>query len=197
MSKGVRAVLIGIVVAFVLSFGLAYFYAAAGEPDTPQAVLVGCVFGAITAYIFGNLAGNRSIANASDAQKREALARAPEPGKALLYLYREGFVAKLAGLNLSIDGRVVAQLKAPRFTLVVVPARQVALSAAFGGLAGPQNKKSEIVLDASAGGIVVVRITMAMGMLQGSVTMKPQPDPAAARQRLASFTMTPAEVPEV
>jgi len=197
MSKGVRAVVIGIVVAFALSFGLSLLYSAAGKPDTMQAVLIGCVFGAITAYIFGNLAGNRSIPNASAAQRSEALARTPPAGRALLYLYRQGFVARLAGLNLSIDGRVVAQLKAPRFTLVAVPARQLTLTAAFGGLAGPQNKPSELVIDASAGGIVVVRITMAMGMLQGSIRMERQSDPVAARRALASMTMTPADVPEI
>ena len=107
--------------------------------------------------------------------------------------------ASSPGLPASTSRSTVAssQLKAPRFTLVAVPARQLTLTAAFGGLAGPQNKPSELVIDASAGGIVVVRITMAMGMLQGSIRMERQSDPVAARRALASMTMTPADVPEI
>jgi hypothetical protein len=197
MSKGIRAIVIGVIVAIVVGFLIGLLNSIATDTPPLNAWLFGGVAGALTAYILGNLSGNRSIAKASDEQKREALARMPPTGKALLYLYREGFVAKLAGLNLSIDGRVVAQLKAPRFTLIVVPARPLTLSAAFGGLAGPQNRRSEIVVNASAGGIVVVKMTIAMGLLQGSVNMQPQPDPQAARQALASMAMTPADVPEI
>jgi hypothetical protein len=197
MSKGVRAIVIGVIVAIVVGFLIGLLNSVATDTPPLNAWLFGAVAGAITAYILGNLSGNRSIANASDEQRREALARMPPPGKALLYLYRQGFVAKLAGLNLAIDGRVVAQLKAPRFTLVTVPARPLALTASFGGLAGSQSRKSEIVVNASAGGIVVVKMTVAMGMVQGSVNMQPQPDPQAARQALASMAMTPADVPEI
>ena len=44
------------------------------------------------------------MAKASDAEKQAALQMQPPPGKAVIYVYREGFVAKLAGLNLQVDG---------------------------------------------------------------------------------------------
>src|SRR5689334_14861869 len=137
-AKAIRAVVIGFIVAFLVALGLGYLDSVAGQPDLMQETLIGAVFGGITAYILGNLAGNRSIASASGAERAAALARTPPPGKMLLYVKREGFIAKMAGLNLSIDGRPVAQLKAPRFTLIALPARQFNLGAAFGGLAGAQ-----------------------------------------------------------
>ena len=196
-AKALRAVIIGIVVAFVVAFGLSYLDSVTGNPDLFQEAWIGAVFGAITAYILGNLSGNRRIASASDAERAAAITRAPPPGKMLLYVVREGFVAKMAGLNLSIDGRPVAQLKAPRFTLLTLPARQTTLSAAFGGLAGAQSKPNEIVVYPPAGGIVVVKVTVAMGLVQGSVKFAVQPDPEAIRKSLAFVTMTPADAPEI
>jgi len=196
-AKAIRAVIIGFIVAFVISLAMAWLDAIAGQPDLPQEVLIGAVFGAITAYILGNLAGNRSIASASGADRAAAIARTPPPGKMLLYVVREGFIARMAGLNISIDGRPVAQLKAPRFTLIALPARQTTLGAAFGGLAGAQSKPNEIVLEPPANGILVVKITIAMGLVQGSVKFAVAPDAEAARKSLASTTMTPADVPEI
>ena len=196
-AKAIRAVIIGFIVAFVVSLAMAWLDAIAGQPDLPQEVLIGAVFGAITAYILGNLAGNRSIASASGADRAAAIARTPPPGKMLLYVVREGFIARMAGLNISIDGRPVAQLKAPRFTLIALPARQTTLGAAFGGLAGAQSKPNEIVLEPPANGVLVVKITIAMGLVQGSVKFAVAPDAEAARKSLASTTMTPADVPEI
>lgn len=197
MSKAVRAVIFGVLVAVAVSAAMAYLDAVTGKSDMTTDVIIGAVFGAITAYVFGNLAGNRSIANAGNAERATALIRTPPPGKMLLYIQREGFVAKMAGLNIAIDGRPVAQLKAPRFTLIVVPARQTTLSAGFGGLAGPQNRAGEIVIDPPPGGIAVVKIAVAMGLVQGSLRFTVQPNPQGARAALATIPMTPADVPEI
>ncbi len=197
MSKGVRAVVIGLVVGFAVAFALSLVDRANGESLTLSTLFVGGFAGLFTAYILGNLSGNRSVANASEAQRKQALAAVPPPGKMLLYVQRYGFVAKLAGLNVSIDGRVVAQLKSPRFTLITLPARAFTLSAKFGGLAGPQSQGGEIVIAPPPGGIVVVKASTEIGLVQGSIRLVVQPDAVAARNALASVTMTPAEVPEI
>jgi hypothetical protein len=112
---------LGVVVALVVGLGFGFVMGLDGQDHTASATIGGLGAGVVAAYLFGNLAGNRRIASASSAEKTAALSRTPPPGKALLFLYREGFVAKLAGLNLMVDGKPVAQLKSPRFTCIVVP----------------------------------------------------------------------------
>src|ERR1700761_1231969 len=197
MSKMIRAVVIGFVVAFVVGLAIGMLNAATPGTEPMSPTFWGGFAGVLTAFILGNLAGNRRIANASNADRDAALTRSPPPGKALLYVYRSGFVAKLAGLNVAIDGRPVAQLKSPRFTLITIPARPVMLTTAFGGLAGPQNKKGELTVDASGGGIYVVQITLGFGWVQGQVKLTQEANGETARKALASFAMTPADAPEI
>lgn len=197
MPKWLQAALIGFGVALVVGFGLSAILSGNGEDNTTVVLFNAVVWGAIAAYIFGNLAGNRSIATASDADKEAALARKAPLGKALLYVYREGFVAKLAGLNIAVDGNNMAQLKAPRFTVLTIPAGQHKLTAQFGGLAGAQNKTGELSFDAPAGGTVAVRINMQMGMLKGSVQFTPESDIAAALQKMGAMPMTPPDIAEI
>jgi hypothetical protein len=198
MSKYMRPVLIGLVVGFVVAFGLGLLYGSIGEGASNTPWYTGAGAGVVTAYILSNLAGSRAGgASATPDRKRQVLAAAPAAGKALLYLYREGFVAKLAGLNVSVDGREVVQLKSPRFTCVTVPAGSHTISAAFGGLAGVQSKPSDVTVDAPADGAIAVRITMKMGAVQGGIALTPQSDMAAVKLALAKMPMTPADVSEV
>ena len=188
--KYVRAIVIGFAVALVTGVALNVLLHGTGR-------WIAIFAGVMTAYLLSNLAGNRKIADASDADKRAALERRPPSGKALVYLYREGFVAKLAGLDLKIDGRPVAQLKSPRFTCVAVPAGSHVISGRFGGLAGAQSKFSELTIQAPADGVVCVRIGVSMGLLQGSLQMTVAADTAAAMRTLATLPMTPADVAEL
>jgi hypothetical protein len=197
MSKTVQAILLGGGVALVVAFGLSFLFAVVGAPSGGLPVLLGVLMGVFTAYIFGNLAGNRKIANASASDQAAALNRAPPPGKALVYLYREGFVAKLAGLNLAIDGKPVGQIKSPAFTCIVVSPGAHNVSAAFGGLAGAQSRGEDCRIDVDAGQGVAVRMAIKMGMVQGSVDMTVESDMAAVRGKLAKMPMTPPDVAEV
>ena len=119
------------------------------EGVTPY--IYGIFTGAFFAYIFANLAGNRKVPTADAAQKEAALALKPPPGKALLVVYREGFVAKLAGLNIAVDGQEFAQLTAPKFTVLTLPAGAHTLTCGFGGLAGPQSKPGSYEFDVARG----------------------------------------------
>jgi hypothetical protein len=197
MSKTVQAVILGCVVALIAGVGFGFLLGLDGQNHTFMAGMSGAGAGIFAAYIFGNLAGNRRIANASDAEKTTALSRQPPPGKALVFLDREGFVAKLAGLNITIDGKPVAQLKSPRFTCVVVPAGAHAISAKFGGLAGAQSLMGECSLDAPADGAAAVRMTTRMTMTRNGVDLQPQADMAAVRVSLAAMPMTPPDLAEI
>jgi len=197
MSKYMRAVLIGVVVGFLVAFGLGALYAATGIRGSNMPTLSGLGAFAITTYLLANLAGNRSGPSATADQRAKALAAQPPAGKALLYLYREGFVAKLAGMNVSIDGRVVAQLKSPRFTCITVAPGTHVVTAGFGGLAGPQNKTSELTVEIAPDSIAALRMTMQMGMLQGSVAIVQQTDLAPVLRVLAGMTMISPDIAEI
>jgi len=197
MSKTVQAILLGVAVALVVSFGVGVLMGAVGDPNPARGVAPGLFLGLFTAYIFGNLAGNRKIANASGAEQSEAVRREPPPGKGLVFLYREGFVAKLAGLNLAIDGKPVGQIKSPAFTCVVVQPGAHNVGAAFGGLAGAQSRGEDCRIDVAAGQSVAVRMGVRMGMVQGSVDMTVETDMAAVRGKLAKMPLTPPDVAEL
>jgi hypothetical protein len=189
-----------IVIASLSGFAAAFIAGAAVTLLVGPGGLVwycGIVAGLITAYLVLNLSGNRTVAGASAEQKRVALAREPEAGRALLYVYREGFVAKLAGLDIAIDGRPVAQLKSPRSTCIGLPAGPHILTAGFGGLAGPQNKTGHFAFEAAAGSTIAIRIASQLGAVQGSLDIATVADPAAARKTLAGMTMVPADLAEL
>lgn len=197
MSKTLQAVILGCVVALVVSTGGGILLGLGGEPQPFGATTAGVGLGLLSAFVFANLSGNRRIANASDADKAVALSRQPPPGKALVFLYREGYVAKLAGMNVSIDAKPVAQLKSPRFTCIVVPAGHHVISAKFGGLVSAQSLMGECALDVGADSAAAVRIGVRMTIGRNGIDLEPQADVAAARAHLAGMPMTPPDLAEI
>jgi hypothetical protein len=152
----------------------------------------GTMLGIFTFYILANLAGNRKIAVATDAERIQALKFEAPADKALLYIYREGFVGMAAGLNITVDGKDVTQLKSPRFTYVTLAPGAHTVTAAFGGLAGPQNKPATLEFPVEAGGIIAVRVTLAMGLMRNSITIGREPDLGAVQAKLANTIMVSA-----
>ena len=71
------------------------------------------------------------------------------------------------------------------------------VSAAFGGLAGPQNNPDQVAVEVPAGGQVALRITMRMGALRNRVDIARQEDWQAACLTLAGMTMTQPDLAEV
>jgi hypothetical protein len=191
MSKYTRAIIAGLIAAAVMTFLMTFVF----EGATPY--IYGVFTGAFVAYIFANLAGNRKVATAGAAEKDAALALKPPPGKALLAVYREGFVAKLAGLNIAVDDKEFAQLTAPKFTVLALPAGAHTLTCGFGGLAGPQSKRGTYSFEAAADSVTTVGIGVAMGLVQGSMTFTPIADANAARAKLSRMPMVKAEPAEI
>jgi hypothetical protein len=191
MSKYTRAIVAGFIAAAVMTFLMSFVF----EGITPY--IYGTFTGAFVAYIFGNLAGNRKVAVAATAEKDAALKLQPPPGKALLVVFREGFVAKMAGLNLAVDGKEFAQLTAPKFTVVALAPGAHTLTCGFGGLAGPQSKPGTYSFEVAEGGVAAVGIGVAMGLVQGSMTFTPLADANAARAKVSRMPMVTAEPAEV
>jgi len=185
------------VVAFIVGFGLSFLFASRGVSGDGLPTWIGLLFGAITAYALSNLAGIRKVATADQAARTAALAMAPPPGKALIYLYREGFVGMAAGLNVAVDGKTIAQLTSPRFTCCVVSPGPHTLSAAFGGLAGPQNRSEAVEVMASPASVHVYRLSLSLGALKNTIKATPVTDLAAAKATLGRMKMTTPDLAEV
>jgi hypothetical protein len=174
---------VGVVVSMVFGFLLGPGF---------LTTFMGALFGFLTFYILANLAGNRKIAVAGDAERIQALKFEAPADKALLYIYREGLVGMAAGLNISIDGKEVTQLKSPRFACVTLAPGAHTVTAAFGGLAGPQNRPASLEFPVEAGGIVAVRVTLAMGLMRNSLTLGRQSDLGEVQAKLANIVMVSA-----
>ena len=192
MKKYIPGIVIGFVAAVLFGFLMRFVF-----PEGTASVWYGAFFGVFVAYIFANLAGNRKIPSASEAEKQAVLQLRPPAGKVLLVVFREGFVAKLAGLNLFLDGKPFAQLTSPKFTSVVVPPGAHNLSCGFGGLAGPQSQKGSYDFQATADSFVAVRIGARIGAIQGVMSLKPVEDAQALRAKLAGMPMVKADVAEL
>jgi hypothetical protein len=193
MQKFLVPAIAGFVTAFAVNFLLSAMSAAGGEKPDNIGLIAGIGLGVVVTIIFFNLSGNRStVAAGADARQR-ALAFTPTPGKAALYLVRTGFVGKMAGMNLAVDGREVAQLKSPRFTRVDVTPGAHTLRASFGGGLAGQTKASELAFTCADGEMVVMKLSMGMGVLQNPVKIE-RSSADAVRGELAGMQMTAPDV---
>jgi len=190
MQKFLTPFIAGFVTAFIVNFALTAL--SGGKGDTAS-LIAGIGLGVVVAVAVFNLSGNRHTAAADAGSKNRALAFTPTPGKAALYLVRTGFVGKLAGMNLAVDGRVVAQLKSPRFTRVDIAPGAHALTASFGGGLAGQTKPSELAFTCADGEIVVMKLSMSMGVLQNPVKIE-RSSSDAVRGELAGMQMTAPDV---
>jgi len=193
MSKYIPAIVVGFLVAVVVSGGLAFFFSSAGADAGYLPMMVGVFLGVFTAYIMANLAGTKLGKAATPEQKQAVLESRSEPGQALLIVYREGFVGKAAGMDLSVDDRFVAQLKSPRFTAISVAPGGHQLSMAFGGLAGKQNKPTLEGFIAAPGDVIAFRATMQMGMMKNRIIVERIESDDALVQRLKPMIMIAPE----
>ncbi|RYG16244.1 MAG: hypothetical protein EON96_09105 [Caulobacteraceae bacterium] len=194
MSKYIPAIAVGFLLAFVISAGLAFFFSSVGADAGYLPMMVGGFVGVFTAYIMANLAGTKLGKAATPEQKQAVLDFRPQfHDQALLIVYREGFVGKAAGMDLSVDDRFVAQLKSPRFTAISVSPGGHQLSMAFGGLAGKQNKPTLEGFIAAPGDVIAFRATMQMGMMKNRIVVERIQSDDALVQRLKPMIMIAPE----
>ena len=102
MSNVTKAVLAGIAGAIVVGLAMTGLAIIGGDTSFGSILTASIGGGIATGFVYGGLLGNRKIANASSAERNAALDRQPLPGKGLLYICRQGFAAKLAGLNVTV-----------------------------------------------------------------------------------------------
>lgn len=196
MNKIVLWCIIGFAVAFVLIFGLSTWAASMGTSFGIANWIFGGFIGAFVAFIGGNLAGNRKVAIASGEERNTTLSFQPQPGHALLVIYREGFVGMAAGMNVNLDGQPVAQLKSPRFTALNLTPGEHVVTFGFGGLAKAQNHQAEVVVPAVDGQVIALKATMAMGALKNTIAVEwVEAYPSELREKLARMKMVAADQP--
>ena len=196
MQKLLLPALAGFAVAFAINFLMSFAASAAGEKPDQVGLFVGIAAGGLTALVLFNLSGNRKTTTADAGAKQRALAFTPTPGKAALYLVRTGFVGKMAGMNLAIDRRDVAQLKSPRFTRIDIAPGGHTLTASFGGGLAGQTKPSDLAFTCADGEIVVMKLSMSMGVVQNPAKIE-RSSADAVRGELAGMQMTAPDLAAV
>jgi hypothetical protein len=115
MVKYIVFALIGAVIGIFLMNTLGSMF---GDGVTTIVSLV--ILAVVGLVIYRNLQTNRKVAEAPPGQRAHALAFAPEPSKAALYIFRNQWIGRAVGVNVLIDGRDVAQIKSPRFTRILL-----------------------------------------------------------------------------
>ncbi len=186
MQKFLAPLLAGFVTAFVVNFLMGLNGVEKGDAT---GLIAGIGAGVVVAIVLFNLSGNRRTLAADADARRRALTFVPTPGKAALYLVRTGFVGKMAGMNLAVDGREIAQLKSPRFTRVDIAPGAHALTASFGGGLAGQTKASELAFSCADGEIVVMKLSMSMGLVQNPLKIE-RSSAEAVRGEIARMQMT-------
>ncbi len=193
MKKVVVPLLIGFAAAFITGFALQALFTSTGVKDPPNMWWVGALVGVFAAYIAGNLAGNRRVAKADDAERADALSFAAPVGMARIYVYREGFFGMAAGMNVTVDGLLTAQLKSPRFASFVAPPGPHEIRAAFGALAGAQNKVAVETVTLVAGELAVFKVDIGMGAIQNTLRLVRETPSEALRAKFRRWTMVATE----
>ncbi|WP_066806286.1 hypothetical protein [Sphingomonas asaccharolytica] len=134
---------------------------------------------------------NRRVPLANDDRKAELLAFTPRPGIGWVVVMRTKKNAGGAlGFDVSIDGKVIAQLMPKRFTVVALTAGEYRLVADMPGAPG-----SVVPLDmlVGPGTIQIFAIETSMGLMRANIRLDPVADTPAARAALARMSLVEAE----
>lgn len=155
----------------------------------PYLILCGLILIVFGFIIAKNLRTNRKVPDATPEARQRALSFAAEPGQAALYLLRTQFVGKAVGMNISLDGREVTQLKSPRFTRIDLAPGGYTISASF---AAQPKSVGALEISAGAGDVIVVRCEVEPQMM-GVLCKLKRVELADARRDLERTRMVAAE----
>jgi hypothetical protein len=194
----IKNLLIGFAVAFAAGVGFGLLDYFSGSSSSTSVVLP-MVLGFLTFLVLQGLSGNRKEARVDDATRQSSLTAPAPAGQALLYIYREGFVGKAVGWNVSLDGKALAQLRSPRFTQTSVSPGRHTLEVTLKGFAGAKVKPVETTFDAQSGEVIVFAMKSKMKALDNTLCFIREADTATVLQKLAKIPMVAAEptVPSV
>lgn len=119
-------------------------------------IVVLAIFALIGFLIYNGVSRNRSVERVTDADRGPLLSQPPVTG-ARAIVYREGFVAKLSGIDIAIDGTRRAQLKSPQSVALDVAPGDHVLTLKVAG-----KDQKPFSFSVTEGEIAVLRIAMTM-----------------------------------
>jgi hypothetical protein len=168
-----KAIVIGVVVGGVVSFGLGLLdgmvRTRGGGPGLSEGVRLGISVGlaAVTMFIVAALSGNKALTFASGAEDKHAKGFAPDPARGVIYLFRDAFVGKLAGIDVFVDGRPVAQTRGKTFLRLELPPGYHVLTSA----SHAQGTRVDLPLTIAPGTIAYVEQGIRMGAVSSGPSM--------------------------
>lgn len=194
MGKYGKPIIVGFVVVFAVSALLGMVGGATGANLGLLPMFVGMFAGGFTALIMANLAGNEKSQAADPEARVRALSLAPPPGKALLVVYRDGFVGRIAGMDFALDGARFVQIKGGWFSVLPIAPGEHRLSGTMAGLAEAQSKAAEVRFIAAAGEVHAYKAALSMGAMKNKISLtEGDPSPAVLRPILERLTLTEAQ----
>jgi hypothetical protein len=193
MKPVIKNLLISFAVVFAISFGLGLLERMNDVSFGTSSTVLSMGLGFFTFFILHMMSGNRKEVRADNASRQASLSAVAPSGHALLYVYREGFMGKAVGWNVSLDGAALAQLRSPRFTQTAVSPGIHTLAVALSGFAGSQNKPTEMRFEAQSGEVIVFAMKSKMGALSNTLSFEREQDPQAALQKFSKMPMVAAE----
>jgi len=183
-----RALIFGLI-AFVVAATVAFLMSFLPFQGQTRFILP-IVVGILMAFAWMGISGNRKVVTVSAQERDQSLAAPPPEGSGAVWIYREGFVGKAVGYDVGVDGHVVAQLKSPASTRLVLAAGSHAITAALPGSPGGMSPNpAQVTLNVVAGQTLVYRMSMKMGALKNTLIFEPQADVAGALQKLSGTPM--------
>jgi hypothetical protein len=142
---------------------------------------------ALMGFVAWILMANKQGAAATAAQREAALAITPTPGRARIYVMREGFVAGMQGMNITVDEAWKGQIRSKFFMMAEVMPGLHRIGARFNkqGTKSPEFYEVEL----AEGQFVLLNIGLEMGMMAGKPYYTRIDDGVAIRQKLAGLKM--------
>ncbi len=189
MSKTFRNAVIAISVAGAVFVGLLSLklLVPGFDPGSTGYVLP-MVLGAGLYRGLNGRSANRKTPVADAAVRAQALAFAPERGFGSFVFIRTDRAGRSVGCNVTVDGKDVVQLMAPRFVVVRAAAGRHRLFADHPNAPGA-SAVQPIDIELREGAVLIFRLKMVMGLMRSSVRLDPQEDTPALRAELGNMPM--------
>jgi hypothetical protein len=193
--KGLRVVLIVGITAFIMGFGLALLSAyleTHGEHAIPQTTRLTMIIGmsGLVASIAAARGANRRVSRAAATEEADAKRCAPVADRATVYVFRDAFAGKVAGLDVLLDGTPIGQTRGKTFYRLHLPPGEHLLTSR-----NPQNgSQHEHRIRADAGSLLFLEQKVSIGMmsLRHEIVPAEQTSAPARIQRCRLLTSAPS-----